>query len=153
MIEAAPKAMAPGEPRVTPVSRGSARLAPDAQLQPARLRIGIEATCWHNGRGYGRHARALLEALICQDAGNDYVLFMDAPPQSLPPGLRADVRVIRSKAPASLAASADGHRSPADMWRMGRALSDRSIDVLIFPSVYSFVPVFSRAGRSSLSTT
>jgi len=111
------------------------------------LRIGVEATCWHNGRGYGRHARALLEALIRRDAGNEYVLFMDAPPQSLPAGLRAELRVIRSKAPASLAASADGHRSPADMWRMGRALADRSLDLLIFPSVYSFVPVFSRARK------
>ena len=28
------------------------------------MRIGVDATCWHNRRGYGRHARALLRALV-----------------------------------------------------------------------------------------
>jgi glycosyltransferase involved in cell wall biosynthesis len=148
MIEASsPIAAATEDPAATPVARGSDRPAADGRRRPGGLKIGVEATCWHNGRGYGRHARALLEALIRRDVENEYVLFMDTPPRSLPPGLRAELRVIRSKTPASLAASADGYRSPADMWRMGRALADRSLDLLIFPSVYSFVPVFSRARK------
>ena len=27
------------------------------------MRIAVDATCWHNRRGYGRHARALLMAI------------------------------------------------------------------------------------------
>jgi glycosyltransferase involved in cell wall biosynthesis len=111
------------------------------------LKIGIEATCWHNDRGYGRHARALLGSLLRLDVENNYCFFMDAPPSSTPPSSRAELRVIASKSPASLAASANGHRSPSDMWRMSRALGDRRFDLLIFPSVYSYVPVFSRAKK------
>ncbi len=111
------------------------------------LRVGIEATCWHNNRGYGRHARALLNSLINLDSDNQYTLFMDAPPTASLPSERAELRVIASKSPASLAASADGHRSPLDMWAMSRALGARQLDVVVFPSVYSYVPVFSRAKK------
>ena len=70
------------------------------------------------------------------------------------PDLAADLRIVTSYVPASLAASADGHRSPADMWRMSQApLADKKFDLLIFPSIYSFVPVWSRAGKSCSSTT
>jgi glycosyltransferase involved in cell wall biosynthesis len=112
-----------------------------------RLKIGIEGTCWQNERGFGRYVRAVIGALVRLDVENDYTLYLDALPGAMPPGLRAELRVITSKVPASVAASADGHRSPADMWRLSRALADRKFDLLIFPSIYSFVPVFSRARK------
>jgi glycosyltransferase involved in cell wall biosynthesis len=112
-----------------------------------RLRIGVEGTCWHNDRGFGRYVRSLIAALIRLDVDNEYTLFLDAPPRWMPSGLRAEMRVIASKVPASLAASADGHRSPADMWRLSRALAGGKFDLLIFPSIYSFVPVLSRARK------
>ncbi|MGD0202035.1 MAG: hypothetical protein ABSD27_14950 [Bryobacteraceae bacterium] len=31
------------------------------------MRIGIEAACWHDRRGHGRHARALLRTLVRLD--------------------------------------------------------------------------------------
>jgi glycosyltransferase involved in cell wall biosynthesis len=114
---------------------------------PAGLKIGIEATCWHNDRGFGRYVRAVVGALLRLDTANDYTLFMDAPPRALPPELEGHVRVIASKVPASVAASASGHRSASDMWRLSRALADPSFNLLIFPSIYSFVPVFSRARK------
>jgi len=116
----------------------------------ARLRgleIGIDATCWNNDRGYGRHARALLAALLQGDDENRYTLFFDAPPRFEPPSARANLSFIPSRKPASLAASATGHRSLADMVRTSFALSRRRFDLLIFPTVYSFVPVVSSASK------
>ncbi len=111
------------------------------------LEIGIDATCWNNDRGYGRHARALLSALLRLDDDNHYTLFFDAPPRFEPPSARAAVTFISSRNPTSLAASAHGHRSLFDMTRASRAMSDRRLDVLLFPTIYSFVPVFSRARK------
>jgi len=42
------------------------------------MRIAVDATCWHNRRGYGRHARALLRALVELDRENRYTLFLDS---------------------------------------------------------------------------
>ena len=91
------------------------------RAQRACLHIGIEGTCWHNKRGFGRYVRSVIEALLRIDVDNEYTLFLDAPLSSASPDLRADLRVIASTVPASVAASADGHRSPADMWRLSGA--------------------------------
>ncbi len=111
------------------------------------MRIGVDATCWRNNRGYGRHARALLGALARLDTENQYTFFLDVGDgvATLPPGVEA--RLVRSASPAAVAASANGHRSLGDMWRMSRALSDPGLDLLLFPTIYSFVPVFSRARK------
>jgi len=111
------------------------------------MRIGVDATCWHNNRGYGRHARALLGALARLDTENRYTFFLDADEglTTLPPGVEA--RLVRAASPAAVAASANGHRSAGDIWRMSRALSDPKFDLLLFPTIYSYVPVFSRAGK------
>ena len=111
------------------------------------MRIAVDATCWHNNRGYGRHARALLRALVPLDTANQYIFCLDSPPRSepLPPG--AEVRLLESNAAGAEAASAAGRRSLGDMWRMSRALSDSSFDLLLFPSVYSFVPTFTSARK------
>jgi glycosyltransferase involved in cell wall biosynthesis len=111
------------------------------------MHIGVDATCWHNGRGYGRHARALLTALVNFDMQNRYTLFIDSERDMETLPRRADIRLIRAGAPTALAASSNSHRSFQDMWRMSRALSDRAFDVLLFPTVYSYVPVVSRARK------
>ena len=111
------------------------------------MHIGVEATCWGNNRGYGRHARALLSALVRLDAGNDYTLFLDSAEnaETVPPGVK--VRMVASSRPAAVAAAANGRRSLRDLWRMSRALAARDLDLLLFPTVYSFVPVWSRARK------
>jgi glycosyltransferase involved in cell wall biosynthesis len=111
------------------------------------MRIGIDATCWHNRRGYGRHARALLRALVQLDSGNRYTLFLDSEEAAEPTPRECEVRVLKSAVPTVVAASANGHRSPADMWRMSRALSAAEFDAVLFPTIYSYVPVFSRARK------
>jgi glycosyltransferase involved in cell wall biosynthesis len=111
------------------------------------MRIGVDATCWQNNRGYGRHARALLRALAQIAPENHYTFLMDATENldTIPP--RVQVQRVRASAPTAVAASAQGHRSLADMWRMSRALSAPNFDLVLFPTIYSFVPVFSRAKK------
>ncbi|MCG3160249.1 MAG: D-inositol-3-phosphate glycosyltransferase [Acidobacteria bacterium] len=111
------------------------------------MRIGVDATCWQNNRGYGRHARALLSALTRLDEKNRYVFFLDTADALAPLPPQAEARIVRAAAPAAVAASANGHRSARDMWRMSRALADPDMDLLLFPTIYSYVPVFSRAKK------
>jgi alpha-1,3-rhamnosyl/mannosyltransferase len=106
-----------------------------------RLRVGIDATCLAAGRGYGRFARELLPELLRQDAETDYVLFADhsaADALASLPGRRVLLETSQAQAHA---ASARGSRRLRDMWRMGRAVAQTPLDVLYFPSVYTFFPV------------
>jgi glycosyltransferase involved in cell wall biosynthesis len=107
--------------------------------------IGVDATCWANRRGYGRHARSLLRAAAALDRRNRYRFFVDTEPRQgdFPAG--AEVVRVRASAPAARAARSDGRRSAADLWSMSRALAAPDLDCLLFPTVYSYVPVFSRA--------
>lgn len=111
------------------------------------MHIGVDATCWHNTRGYGRHARSLLGALVRLDIENDYTFFSDSFSgfEDLPPSVK--VKTVRANKPTVLAAAASGHRSARDMWRMAGALSSENLDVLVFPTIYSYVPVISRAKK------
>jgi glycosyltransferase involved in cell wall biosynthesis len=84
---------------------------------------------------------------LASDDKNHYTLYFDAPPRFGPPSTTAKLSFIASSAPASLAASADGHRSLVDVMRASRAMSNGRLDLLIFPTIYSFVPVFCRAKK------
>src|SRR5688572_8273608 len=111
------------------------------------MQIGVDATCWQNRRGYGRHARSLLSTLVRSDTQNQYTLFMDSVESThdLPP--EAALHLVQATAPTAEAASANGHRSAQNMWRMSRALSKAKLDLLLFPTIYSYVPVTSRAKK------
>lgn len=111
------------------------------------MHIGVDATCWTNRRGYGRHARALLRALLELDTENEYTFFLDSPAEGAGVPERARVRLVQSASPTTQAASAAGRRSLRDMWRLGRAMADPALDVLLFPTIYSYVPVFSRSKK------
>jgi glycosyltransferase involved in cell wall biosynthesis len=111
------------------------------------MRIGVDATCWHNRRGYGRHARALLRTLIRLDRQNQYTLFVDSTETAEPLPEDCAVRTLQPAVPTVQAASANGHRSIADMFRISRALSAREFDILLFPTIYSYVPTFGRARK------
>jgi glycosyltransferase involved in cell wall biosynthesis len=105
------------------------------------MQIGVDATCWSNRRGYGRFTRALLMALLEIDRTNHYVFFVDGAPAEF--AWPRDVEIVRAavKVPTAQAASANGHRSLQDLWIRSRAFSQRKLDLLFFPSVYSYVPV------------
>src|SRR5271165_2164633 len=105
------------------------------------MRIGVDATCWPNRRGYGRYTRALLTALLELDKQNHYIFFADYESEEfpLPPG--AEVCRIATKVPTIQAAGADSRRSLADLWAVAQAIRRAKAEVIFFPSEYTYVPV------------
>jgi glycosyltransferase involved in cell wall biosynthesis len=98
-------------------------------------------------RGFGRHARCLLRALVEVDDRNQYTFFVDSSEAvaSLPAGVRAHVVDVAS--PTIVAASARGPRRLRDIAAMSRALSAPNLDAVLFPTLYSYVPTFGAARR------
>ena len=75
------------------------------------MRIGVDACCWSNRRGFGRFTRELLSTLIVIDQKNDYLFFIDKDTAlfaEFPDG--ADIVVTPIFVPPTQAASASGHR-------------------------------------------
>lgn len=107
------------------------------------MRIGVDATSWASGRGYGRFTRHLLPAMADQAGDDEFVCLLD--PRSAErfdldrPNVRRVV-VGQGRAPTE-AASADGYRSPRDMLRLTRAAWRARPDVFFSPTVYSYFPL------------
>lgn len=110
-------------------------------------RVAVDATCWQNTRGYGRHARNLLSTLTRIDTENQYIFVVDSENvvELLP--VNVESVIVHARKPTAVAASSDGRRALSDMLRMSRAFSQPDFDLVIFPTVYSYVPVFSRAHK------
>ncbi len=109
--------------------------------------IGVDATSWQNNRGYGRHARSLLTSLVRLDRDNQYIYILDSDKNIETIPTQVETRLVQSSRPTTQAASAESRRSITDMIKMSNALSDPSFDILFFPTIYSYVPVFSRAQK------
>lgn len=107
------------------------------------MRIGVDACCWANGRGYGRFTRELMTAMVAHAPQDRFVFFVDERAR-ISFDLRAAnadiVRVAVAESPTT-AASASGRRSIADLWRMTRAVWNHRPDVFFSPSVYSYFPL------------
>ena len=107
------------------------------------MQIGIDASCWANGRGYGRFTQELLRAMTAMAPDDTFVCFVDAAAQArwdlVAPNVRL-VHVHQSAAPTD-AASADGSRGPADILRFSRAVTGERLDVFFSPSVYTYFPL------------
>ncbi len=107
------------------------------------MRIGIDACCWANERGYGRFTRELVAQMTALAAHDEFVCFLD-PWAAERFELRAPnartVQVAQSAAPTR-AASAQGYRSLRDMWRLTRAVWAETLDVFFSPSVYTYFPL------------
>ena len=108
------------------------------------MRIGVDATCWSNRRGYGRFTRALLNATLALDRGNQYTFFTDLAEDEFPVPAGVEMVRVTGGVPTIKAAGAQGYRSLGDIWALSRAISARPLDVFFFPSVYSYVPLLSR---------
>jgi glycosyltransferase involved in cell wall biosynthesis len=108
------------------------------------MRIGIDATCWWNRRGFGRFTRGLLPAMFAASRGHRYCLFVDQPPD---PGMtHNDVRVVQvaTSRPVTKSAIADDRRSLRDIRAFSRAVAAEPLDLMFFPAVYSWFPVARR---------
>ncbi|HEX6134059.1 MAG TPA: glycosyltransferase family 1 protein [Longimicrobiales bacterium] len=107
------------------------------------MRIGVDAACLANGRGYGRFTRELLRAMVAQSPDDEFVLFVDdvaADGMDIEGSNVRRINVAPREAPA-VAAAADGYRSPADMLRFTAAVWRERPDVFFSPSVYTYFPL------------
>lgn len=111
----------------------------------ALMRIGIEACTWANRRGYGRFTRELVSTMVRRHPQHRFVLVVDdhtARECSFP--AEVETLVVETTAQPTKAAAFDGSRSLQDVWRMSRAISHARFDVVLFPTRYTFVPLFCR---------
>ncbi|WP_169977344.1 glycosyltransferase family 4 protein [Tautonia rosea] len=107
------------------------------------MRIGVDGGCLSNRRGFGRFSRSLLAALGRVADGREFVVFVDRPSLDhveVPEGFETVAVPVR-EAP-SLAASAEGRRRVADLLAFSRAAAGAKLDAMVFPSSYSFFPVW-----------
>ena len=108
------------------------------------MHIGIDASSWHNERGFGRFTRCLVAALAARDSGMRYTLLFDQEPTiDTPDGVAIEVAGSQSIANASGAYGRSGNY----MLRMGAAARRLNSDVFFFPTVYSYFPLFSRVPK------
>lgn len=108
------------------------------------MRIGIDATCWWNRRGFGRFTRGLLQAMFATPRGHRFCLFVDQPPE--PEMVHRDVQVVEvpTSRTVTKSAVAGDRRSLRDIRRFGRAVAAEPLDLMFFPAVYSWFPVSRR---------
>lgn len=107
------------------------------------MHVGVDATCWANGRGYGRYTRELLSAMVAEAPTWRFQCFLDARARAVfdLDGANVEcIEVAQSVSPTE-AAAADGNRSPADMLRLTRAVASHRTDVFFSPSVYTYFPL------------
>lgn len=107
------------------------------------MRIGIDATCWANERGYGRFTRELVSAMVLQAPKHEFVCFLDARAAEVftlvAPNVRT--RLVPQTVAPTLAAAAGSRRSITDMLRLSNAVRRERLDVFLSPSVYGYFPL------------
>jgi len=106
------------------------------------LTIGVDLSCWTNQRGYGRYTRNVVRALLDCDGPHQFVGFVDAATAvngGIPDGF--PVVSVNQSEPPSQAANAFGRRGIRDIGRMSRAVARSGVDLMFFPSSYSYFPV------------
>jgi Glycosyltransferase len=110
------------------------------------MRIGVDACCWSNKRGFGRFTRELLSALVAIDQKNEYFFFVDnetASNNEFPHEM--NIVVASTSVIPTQAASASGRRSIRDLGALSRQVKKHDLDLFFFPAVYSYFPIFNRA--------
>lgn len=107
------------------------------------MRIGVDATCWENRRGFGRFTRELLPALTALAPDDTFVCFVDrdAAPRFGLGQPNVEVCAVALGASPTTAAAADGHRGIGDMLALTRAVGRQRLDVFFSPAVYTYFPL------------
>ncbi len=107
------------------------------------MRIGIDATCWANERGYGRFTRELVGAMPALAPAHEFVCFLDRRAAARFTLTAPNVRpvLVHQHVAPTLAASSGNSRSPVDMLRLTAAVRRARLDVFFSPSVYGFFPL------------
>ena len=106
--------------------------------------IGIDGGSWSNRRGYGRFLRELLPEVVALRPDWRFTVFLDQPQPDTIDAPNLKWLAARTTQSVAEAASADGYRSPVDLLRMGQAVNRVKLDLLFFPTVFSYFPVARR---------
>lgn len=107
------------------------------------MRIGVDATCWANSRGYGRFTREIVGAMVLESPADEFVCFLDERAAAdftldAPNVVRV---VVPQRVSPTQAASAGGARSLADMFRFTLAVWRARPEVFFVPTVYTYFPL------------
>jgi glycosyltransferase involved in cell wall biosynthesis len=107
------------------------------------MRIGVDATCWANARGYGRFTRELVAAMVAEAPQDEFVCFLDEAARATFALQAPNVTtvVVPQGVSPTTAAGADSARAPLDMLRLTRAVAAAKVDVFFSPSVYTYFPL------------
>lgn len=107
------------------------------------MKVGVDATSWVNGRGYGRFVRELLPRMVERSPGDEFLFFIESTNAARLTGLPKNARIVPVDLgkPPTEAAAADGARSPGDMLTMTKAVKSEHVDVFFFPTVYTYFPM------------
>lgn len=104
------------------------------------MKIGIDATCWWNQRGFGRFTRELLKAMFKQKTEHQFYLFVDQAPTTEMVGDNIHVIEVFQSKNLTEAATSTTSRSAKDMWALRCAVKNSPVDLMFFPAVYSWFP-------------
>jgi alpha-1,3-rhamnosyl/mannosyltransferase len=107
------------------------------------VKIGVDAGCWINGRGYGRYTRELLRRMVAMAPAEEWTFFMDEETAAGFDLAASGVRTVVAElgaAPAR-AAAAGGARTLRDLLRLTAAVHRERPDVFFSPSVYTYFPL------------
>lgn len=107
------------------------------------MRIGVDATCWANERGYGRYTREIVSAMAPQAPAHEFVCILDdRSAQSFTlRGPNVVTRVAPQTVSPTVAAASGRRRSIGDMLRLTNAVRRERVDVFFSPSVYGYFPL------------
>ena len=131
-----------------PINQATGQRPSNRATDQRTIRIGVDATCWTQRRGYGRQLRGLITAAAQLSPQHHFVLFSDlAGENAFPFPESCEVVAVATGRPTLQAARADGARSLSDMWALGCAMSVAELDVLLFPTIYSWVPTWTAAPK------
>jgi len=108
------------------------------------LEVGIDGGTWSNRRGYGRFLRQILPELARCRPQWRFTVFLDQPQPDLTEGPNVRFTAARTDRSVAESASAGGNRGAVDLLKMGQSVNRYKLDLLWFPTVYSYFPVTRR---------
>ena len=107
------------------------------------MRIGIDATCWANERGYGRFTREIVRAMVSEAPRHEFVCVLDQRSAAVFDLTAPNVRplVVAQSTSPTVAAATGSRRAIFDMLRLTNAVRGARLDAFLSPSVYGYFPL------------
>jgi glycosyltransferase involved in cell wall biosynthesis len=104
------------------------------------MRIGIDATCWANERGYGRFTRELVTAMTALSPADEFICLLDEA-SARRFDLHGQHIVPLLVDQAATPATTGRGRSPRELLRLTQAVRRARLDVFFSPTVYGYFPL------------